>query len=267
MIKQTPRILPCAGFALVCALGGPQAHATLIDDFESVDASGGPVSPSGTIWDGDVFAGTGNTLEVIEDSANLLGAGTSNQIAHLADVSTSQRVTLYANNALGTADDVVTLSFDFYEPSGVNGGDLFIRLRDNGTRLVDARFDDGTAADNGGNVTGAYSQDAALTFYIVANNSGSTVSYGGTDVANDTYDIWVDSGSGASVIVNDAPFRDSGGSFFNDLEIGMFTSQASQEVYLDNLNVTAGVVIPEPASLVFMGLGGLLMLSRSRRAA
>jgi hypothetical protein len=242
--------------ALVAFAATAWAGMIDIDDFESVDASAGATSPDSSIWNEEIFSGGNNVLEVIQDTNNLFGAGTDNQILHLVDDSDGEKVTLYANSVLGSTD-LVTLSFDLYEPDTLTGGKLYVRMRDEGERSVDARFSDGIAKDNAETVTGSYGQDAPVKISIVANDTGSSVNYAGVSVADGTYDIW----AGNARIIAGGSFRDKDGSVFNDLEIGMFTSDSSEEMYLDNIAVENGA-IPEPATMSLLALGGLVAIRR-----
>ena len=75
------------------------------------------------------------------------------------------------------------------------------------------------------------------------------------DNDNDMYDLYVD----GSLIAADSPFRVNPSGTLQSLKVHMQHSNAGDILGIDDISVT---VVPEPASLVLLGLGGLLVRKR-----
>ncbi len=101
---------------------------------------------------------------------------------------------------------------------------------------------------------------------LVFNRSGSELTsyHAGQDLADDGIDLWVDGEIGVSNMINEAAFQANG------LDVMEFyvkggTDKVGLGIF-DNTEVTSGAnVVPEPATMTMLALGGLAALRRRRR--
>jgi len=99
---------------------------------------------------------------------------------------------------------------------------------------------------------------------IVFNRSGSTLTYNGTDLFDDCIDLWIDGEIGVSNNINEAAFQTNG------LDVMEFYVKGGSDKVgfgiFDNTEVTSGAnVVPEPATMTMLALGGLAALRRRKR--
>ncbi|WP_309380844.1 PEP-CTERM sorting domain-containing protein [Cerasicoccus frondis] len=218
------------------------AQTTLFtDNFDSYtpgetlpSVSWGSVNPSTSSSDA--------AMEVVLDAGDFFGQGTSNQVLHILDESGSQNTRADAANL---SFQVATLEFDFYEVGGVSGTPWRISFGLNSSGVGNVF----QATLNSGN-PGSYSLDAAHKAQIVVNSSTETVFYGGTSIASMQYQLWIDgvlvtaNGGTASNFISGFTAGDSMTAF----RITTDTSGLSQEMYIDNVTLYDGAVIPEPST-------------------
>ncbi len=116
-----------------------------------------------------------------------------------------------------------------------------------------------------GTLTGAVNGSALpttvanTTFTLVLNAAHTT-----GNIYNMTLSLFDAAGTtqiGTSATATYTTINEPAGGFYHGLRIRRDNSSANTTVKFDNFSV----VIPEPASLALLGIGGLLMLGRSRR--
>lgn len=218
----------------------------------------------------------GATQNVEADISDRFGLGTTNNILRVTDTTSSFSTSVRAVGLTGSSN-VVTLSFNYYEPSGVNGTPWSVRFGNAGfdsdtNTLATITFNNGTI----GATSSAYSLDAPHRIDLVLNNSGAAINdYSGTfDLPNRTYAVWVD---GNRVIANNGMTAGvmTSNQLITSFHLRTFTASLSQEVYADNFylfsGATIGQAIPEPSALSFLSLGTVFCavwtMRRGRRAS
>ncbi|MEM7394030.1 MAG: PEP-CTERM sorting domain-containing protein [Verrucomicrobiota bacterium] len=262
-------------FQIAVLSGGLLANAcfgTVIfqDDFNT-DPIGGDPSPAP--WNIREFETTNRFIDVLGDGGNLFGEGVSNRFIRLIDNDPQisppgDYVGVGASDAC-PATPVLTLSFDYYEPSGGLSDPFGVRflsagapaITGNGNFRYSFNFDDGALEG----ALGAYSLDAEHRIDIVLNNQDVSIMYlGGTETIDPrSADIWVD----GVLRIADA----SRSSFGTVTGIGFLSGSTSlQESFFDNVQVEDQAIVtglvPEPgtAGLLFAGLGLLTVLRRKK---
>ncbi|MDP0494705.1 MAG: hypothetical protein Q7Q73_00725 [Verrucomicrobiota bacterium JB024] len=217
---------------------------------EPLSSPWGSVTPNPTQPDAAV--------EVVLDTGDYFGAGTSNQILHVLDTSSTW---LTRADMRGLSFNVATLSFDFYEVAGVSGTPWRVSFgldSSSAGNIFQATLDSGNP--------GSYSLNAKHTFQMVVNTSTSNVDYAETTLNSMHYDLWID---GELVTSNAAaetiPSGFVPGSNMTAFRFTTGSSSLSQEIYIDNVLLTEGAVIPEPSSLAWLGFAGLSVLALRHR--
>ncbi len=162
------------------------------DDFTNPIDGKPSVELWGSIVEND--APPARAIEVVNDSADLFQEGTENNYMRIFNdgVETeSDNVNLIAFNRFGST--VITVDFDFIEPTGVGESNLVLRpgagIVDNTNRTHEITFNNGELSGK----AAAYSEGEKHNVQIVLNNNTQTISYlgGSATVASDTYDVWL----------------------------------------------------------------------------
>lgn len=228
------------------------------DDFDAYTAGEPlPTGPWGSVTPNTIEADA--AMEVVYDSGDYFGQGTSNKVLHVLDETSSSNTRADLANL---SFQVATLEFDFYETSDASGAPWRISFGLNSSGAGNVF----QVTLNSGN-PGSYSLDAMHKVQIVVNSSTETVNYADTSVASMHYDLWID-----GVIVTDEGSTSNIPSGFvagDSMTAFRFTTDSggmSQEIYADNLTLYGSAVIPEPSSYALTsGLLGIAMLARRRR--
>ena len=214
------------------------------------------------------------SANIVTDAGGIFGNGTSNKYLDTNDGSGNS--TNVVDSTVSGAVNSGTLSFKFHEITQASRNDNFVinfgTGEPSGSRGLDFRFSDGTlTAMAGTNATavGAYSLDTTYTADLVFNNTGSVINYfDGNSVANDTFDVWLTTLSGASMLLlDDAPFRNTlGNSNFDYLNFRTFSND-QQRFFTDDVVLRDDVFVtnvPEP-SVGLLSLLGLAVVLRRKR--
>ncbi len=237
-----------AATAATLAIGGAAQGAYVIA------TPGAPVIENFTSYAGSAaptnWTITGSSAPGFQNQST--GSGTAGGIYSYGATSSSERALGYLGNSSTAASVAYTAAYTN------NTGDTLIQL-DISFRAEQWRLASG-GRTNGWEVS--LSTDGVN--YTVINdlstwtstNSGTT---GAVDGNSATYSASLAATVSSLSIANGSNFSIR---FAADRGSG---SGSSQGIAIDDVSVT-GTVIPEPASLALLGLGGLLMLGRGRRA-
>lgn len=258
------------------------------ENFESATVDSPFPSPWALTHTTDPMQTPKSTVLVKEDTTGTLFGTAGNKYGELIDPRDGGPAAR-ADRAFGPLDTSIsnnaflTVSFDFYEPSGVGPATTLPTLphsfnvqvgtdaNGQSTRGIDFRLSNGKlyhTLSNGSldlSTTKAedeidYSLDQAHHIDIVANFSPAALGisdYGLDTVANGRYDVWLD-----GVLVGDnLPFRNSSerGKLIDSIRFG--TDNISlQNFFIDNIAVYNGVsVVPEPNAILIFAIGSLLL--------
>jgi hypothetical protein len=264
----TPASLAAAFAALALVSAASAQTIILQSDFNAYSTAGNadPGAPWNQVFDSDNGSAE---IDVVADASNWFGSGTGNQILRLLDTTNTAGLRLAAHSLASTAN-VVTLTFRFYEPSGVNGTPLNVRLG-GGSNDGDADVAFNIGFDSGNTNSGSYSLNTVNTVTIVANNSTSMVNYhfaGGPQTVNSlSYDLYINGVLRRDNFGKGGTFAD--GSALTALRFTTFSGGFSQDFYIDDVLLVSGAPIPEPSSaaaLLGLAAGGFAATRRRRYA-
>ena len=262
---QTLQLAACA-FAGALLLSPPlQAAPLFSDNFESPSAALGPVNPDPLKWNvtenggGDVFLAVDNgtvfTTPNQYMSVTASGGGGSNNSS--------------ASVISSFSDAVLTISFDFNEPTTGGGSDFSLQVGRNGfnnfNKFAQITFDDGTLRNSGNAQVGNYTLALSNHVDILLNGTTSSVSYlGGTQsLAANTYDVWLNGTRIANGAANFGSATSGDFNFFN------LTTAGSNVFNVDNFVIDSELtVVPEPSTfalLIGAGVVGIGFMRRRRR--
>lgn len=204
-------------------------------------------------------------IVVDKDTGNLFGQGTNNQVLHVFDNSSTAltRADVNSNNVAGLSFDLATLKFDFYETSAYSGTGWTISFGLTSSATASTAFQ---IVLNSGS-PGGYALNALHTAQIVVNTSASSVSYNSVSLDSLKYDLWID---GVRVTNNGSLSAGSAfaaGDAMTAFRFTTTTAGLSQEIFVDNLSLINGAVVPEPStlSLVLGCAGFVIFVLRGRR--
>lgn len=163
----------------------------------------------------------------------------------------------FANWTDGVNRDVVTVSFDIFDPGTMTSADAGMRLATS-RETSNASFVD---------ISGASLPDNVISHYdIVSNITAAPITYedGVNSVAANSYDVWLD---GIQVVTAGALVGNGSGSIDG---VGFWARRPDAALRIDNFEVRdtayATAAVPEPEGFALMGLAlmGLALISRRR---
>ena len=265
---------------LVAMLATPTMAVTVFsDDFTDGNRDGW--------W--KVTASSNLILEVIDDSA---GIGSGNALSFTNNSSnTARAVVANFGDVTLSANEFIRMSFEGRAGSADESADdfRFGLFNNQGTPLTsDESSSELTDVDDTGYFVRG-STGTTLDVIEIMEERGESTIMGGSDLTNQgatpytttllpgdltprsfvfevrmnsagdvlLLDLWIDD------VLIDIGADDAGGSTFTTTfnEIG-FASAANPDFVVDNVVVEMGTVVPEPATLALLGLGGLLIRRR-----
>jgi hypothetical protein len=225
-------------------------HAGMLDQVALSDAFddrpiGALATDGGWTTANPTSLNTKRRLEVLADSGDLMGSGTTNQILFFQNIAASpnQYKTTLTADGLSTSS-VMMVSFDFYEPSSTTGGlSIFVGTDPSAANPANAFI----LADGAVAPSGSYTLDAVHHLDAVFNESGTILDY--EDPAEEVssldsglMDIWIDN---VRVAAGATLSRDSSPS--STLSSLFLTSDGgNQDIYLDNVVVSMNGAAPPP---------------------
>ncbi len=255
------------------AAGSASAAVIFSDDFSSGNFN---------TWD-NIDSGDNNPattdLNVLTDSTNLFGEGTSNQFAQFIDEENDDTVFIGEG---GTLTNVATLQFDFID-TGTDKGVAF-RLDQSASGSSTDDYVQVIVQEESFNIRsgttnatfGSYSRDTEYRLTIIANNSGSAITdyFGTNDLANDSYAVWLTPVGGASMLIKgDAVFEvTSNNNNFSSIAAQTFSGAVGVDFFMDNVEAFSGAEtsglspVPEPSTYALLaGFGALVLVMVRRR--
>lgn len=262
--SQLKKIRPLLLCLTACAITAGTANATVVlsDDFESYTANA--ALPT-TDW--DVRTTVPAATYTILNSSEF---GSPNQFVDFDDNTGSGFGNMIHKTSLA-GGGAYTFSLDFIHTtsgSGIQfgfsaGADVGTALGSDTIARVSLNDGDITGTNSSsGFGTGFFNLNDAYELKMVLNDSGSNIDYAGRSLADNAYDVWIrdltDSGStyvGTGTFTTSTQYYTAARSF----------NSPTPTTYIDNWLVETGAVvtpIPEPGTLMLLGLGAFVMLRR-----
>lgn len=246
-MKKTIAITGILGMAVLAAPAG----IITSENFDSATV-GNTATDLGAPW-----TGGGRIQYTVQDSHPMMGAG-GNQYFQL---NAGASAWTFVNNTGGAGNGVVTHSFDFhYDSTLMTDGYLRLGGVGNGGNLF--------FIDIGLNNDLTFGEEilSGNTYHIdvVANISGSSANYAGSDIATGTYDLWLDGVN----IRNDVAVLAAGAGSSSFTQLGVWMNgggTAGDKMLIDNyVTRDDAYAIPEPGTLGLIAAfgGGLLFIRR-----
>jgi len=211
----------------------------------------------------DNFNSTTTVLDVIVDTNDFFGQGTSNRVARYTGNSTSDNGLGYINFTPATGD-FFTITFDYYMPTN----SLFTNNVDTAIGNDDFKNSPRRYAGHSGPVT----LDSLVTASILVNESGTARNYfnpvtGLTESLASGASVSFDFDHGTSTVSNRTNASIS--LAYGDVDkFGFKTSSAeTAQFYFDDVVLPDNdlfAAVPEPSAALLGGLGTLLLLRRRR---
>ena len=266
-------------------VGTSSAAVVFDEDFEDV-GDGNAITTANTDFT-SIFKTSNQVYTGRQDTANLFLNGTDNIYAEIDDNGGGDGGLRYIG-PMSQFTSSYTFRFEFYEPASAgDDGQLNFRLgvddQSSSQNETGPQFalDDGVISGSSGGTddTGAYLLNTPYIIDVVVTNGGA-ITYTGENgtteaLADDRYDVFFTNQlTGVTTQeIDDAIFRISDDGTpattqdHNGFTVQQFGGNGVQLTFLDNIQVIdEPTVIPEPASLALLGLGGLMLLPRRRRA-
>lgn len=245
-------------FAALILLSGV-AQADIVADAEGQTVGSGPGAPWGNNPDAFVRDdgtatpfGAGN--QFIEAGSRVDGGGGGFRFLNVTD-------------AVGSSP-IERIQFQAYMPTGEFQNLFRLAIRGDDATNSQRALRTYNIDTVGGNLTvdgvdapgsGTLAFDTVYNFDIIANISGSTFNSGGFDVADRTFDLFIN-----GVQVEDNLALNQNSSFNTNInEVGFWqqsvggntTNAADQSsIYIDNVQFTSLTAVPEPTSILLIGL-------------
>ncbi len=249
-----------SALALSCfGLLGNQSEAATLLDFDFNSDTVGAAAPSGWF---DNRSGQSADLSVALDTNDWFGQGTGNKIVRYTETNTG-------DNGLGytaftpTAGDFYTITFDYYmavagsPDNALGNSDLNNSTRRNarygGPDIVDSLVTVSMLVNESGSTKSYFNPETSMTVNLA---DGDYISFDYNHVTG-VYDV---DGAGTSVL-----------SYSSVDKFAFKTGNADiQDFYFDDVvlhdNQLFVSPVPEPSSTALLGLGGLALILRRRRA-
>lgn len=194
-----------------------------------------------------------NIVRVRDDANDYFGQGTGNRYVEITG--NSGATALWAEDVLAEGPDheVITLSFDFYEPDGGKSDPLILFVY-NGPVASDARVErlrlthGGTGASAPAPESRVYQLDTVNQLDWVVNNSTEVVKYlnGTRELGPGLSDIWIN----GRLVLSDYSYENvEAPGPIRGFTIGTFTNTPSVETYFDDIQLLAGATVRFPESM------------------
>ena len=237
---------------------------TFTEDFSNDTLNDTPDNPPWNIQLDSAFG----EYNVVEDTSDTFGAGTSNKILNFRDKDASGGLQLGATG-VGSSDPIqnqqFVLAYDFFEKneSFTTPNDPFTLSFTESGESVTSPGSSGTVGGfdfNDGLINGSTTYTVATlhAFEVVVNNTSNPMNFNGDTVNNNSLSVYIDGSLAAGNIALSGPSsNDIGGFGFNS------GGPDRGEFQVDNFTVTS---VPEPGvTALVMGLFGLTLVALRRR--
>ncbi|MCH7225901.1 hypothetical protein [Haloferula sp. A504] len=221
----------------------PFAHGQWFgDDFEGHDA-GADLGTSGP-WDA-VTAGL-----PVRDENTAAPFGSPNQFLDWNDASDAVSLKALSPNIAAAAGAVTTYAFTFREPSGAADGRLVFGYTQADGDLISTtgrllvNLDDGLIAGLTTTAANSYSLDTPCRVHVVFNDTAATVIVAGESIASEQAGVWIQPVGGPLAF---AGTRDASNTPTSSYRVGFRSYNPDiQQVFVDDVSLHAGVVLPTP---------------------
>lgn len=274
--------LVAASFVVLTGTAPAVAAVVFNDNFEAGVVGSAP----GTPWSSIGASSPATTVLVKQDATGSLFGIAGNKYGEFIDTTLGGTSARADGSFSGVTNSFLTVSFDFYEISGVGidptpippelPQSFNVQVGSNpsstGGRGIDFRLSNGelyhTLSDSSVNSSKATVADYQLNVKnhidIVANFNASAAGgdYGFDSLANGTYDIWLN----GELAANNLPFRNFGERLASIDGIRLGTDNSTvQTFYVDNVQIfNEAIVVPEPNAAVILSVGGLFLVRRRK---
>ena len=246
------------------------ASADIVADAEGQTVGSGPGSPWGNNADAIVRDdgtatpfGAGN--QFIEAGSRVDGAGNGFRFLNVTDTvgsSPVERIQFQAYMPTGSFQNLFRLA--------IRGDDATNSQRALRTYNIDTVGGNLTVDGTDDPGSGSLAFDTVYNFDIIANISGSTFNSGGFNVADRTFDLFIN----GVQIEDDLALNQNTGFNTNINEVGFWQQSVGgnttdvadrSTTYIDNVQFTSLTAIPEPTSLLVIGLAVTGFVVRRKR--